>query len=398
MVPLSKLKSLRLVCLLSPSTFPSRTEILIAGDLKPSHFSVQNRILCRQFTSEISEDQHSFTVNYLITSCGLSPEDAISTSKWIKLQSPENADAVLGLLRNHGFSTTQISKFCKTRPQLLLARPEQTLLPKLEFFSSLGVSREDLAKTLVLNPNLLQRSLEKQLVPTYNFLRSLLPEKNIVSVFKYNSSIFLQAHTKKVVPNIAILRELGMPKSCISLLLGHCTHALIHDTEKFRQVVKEVKEMGFNLEKSTSVLAISIMCRSYYKRILKRNCEVYSRWGWSEADVLSAFRRRPECIALSEKKIMQTMDLLVNKMGWSSEIILKSPYVLNYSLQKRTIPRCSVVRVLLSKGLINTEKLSLYSVFGPVEKEFLERFVDSYLGEVPQLLCVYQGKVDIQDV
>ncbi|XP_016652362.1 PREDICTED: uncharacterized protein LOC103342793 [Prunus mume] len=215
MVPLSKFKSLRLVCLLSPSTFASRTEILIAGDLKPSHFSVQNRILCRQFTSEISQDQHSFTVNYLITSCGLSPEDAISTSKWIKLQSPENADTVLGLLRNHGFSTIQISKFCKTRPQLLLARPEQTLLPKLEFFSSLGVSREDLAKTLVLNPNLLQRSLEKQLVPTYNFLRSLLPEKNIVSVFKYNSSIFLQAHTKKVVPNIAILRELGGARSVL---------------------------------------------------------------------------------------------------------------------------------------------------------------------------------------
>ncbi|CAL2237659.1 unnamed protein product [Prunus armeniaca] len=228
---------------------------------------------------------------------------------------------------------------------------------------------KDLAKTLVLNPSLLQRSLEKQLVPTYNFLRSLLPEKNIVSVFKYNSSIFMQGHTKKVVPNVAILRELGMPKSCISLLLAHCTHALIHDTEKFRQVVKEVKEMGFNLEKSISVSAISIMCRSFYKPILKRNCEVYSRWGWSEADVLSAFRSRPECIALSEKKIMQTMDLLVNKMGWSSETILKSPYVLNYSLQKRTYP-----------------------------EEFLERFVDSYLGEVPQLLCVYQGKVDIQDV
>ncbi|CAL2239597.1 unnamed protein product [Prunus armeniaca] len=37
------------------------------------------------------------------------PEDAISTSKGIKLQSSKNADFVLGLLRNHGFCQTQIS-------------------------------------------------------------------------------------------------------------------------------------------------------------------------------------------------------------------------------------------------------------------------------------------------
>lgn len=100
---------------------------------------------------------------------------------------------------------------------------------------------------------------------------------------------------------------------------------------------------------------------------------------------------------VSEKKLLQAMDLLVNKMGWPSEMIAKYPVVLSLSLERRLIPRCSVVKVLLSKGLVN-ENLNLGSVLLPAEKEFLGRFVTGYLEEVPQLWDLYQGKVDIQDV
>ncbi|KAM1815157.1 hypothetical protein ACFX11_028739 [Malus domestica] len=93
---------------------------------------------------------------------------------------------------------------------------------------------------------------------------------------------------------------------------------------------------------------------------------------------------------------MQSMDFLVNKMGWSSGMIAKHPVVMNLSLERRLIPRCSVVKVLLLKGLIN-ENFNLGSVVIPAEKQFLETFVNRYLGKVPQLLSVYQGKVDIQD-
>jgi mTERF domain-containing protein len=65
-----------------------------------------------------------------------------------------------------------------------------------------------------------------------------------------------------------------------------------------------------------------------------------SRWGWSEDDVLSAFRKFPQCMIMSEKKIMQVMDCLVNKMGWPSGMVAKNPVVMGFSLEKRIIPRC----------------------------------------------------------
>ncbi|KAM1941447.1 hypothetical protein ACFX13_029024 [Malus domestica] len=323
--------------------------VVRVGDLKASHFPLQNLLRCRHFTSKLSETHHDSTVNYLINSCGLSPEGAILASKWVKLRSSKRADAVLSFLRNHGFSETQISKLVRTYPQFLNSNPEKTLLPKLEFFTSLGVSEEDLATTLGNEPILLARSLEKQILPTYNFLRT------------------------------------------------HFTLALMQNRKKFAQVVGEVKQMGFDMEKSMSVMAIKALSSANSKSIRTRNCEVYKSRGWSEDDVLSAFKRHPVCMTRSEKKIMQVMEFVVNKMGLSSQMIVKAPVIMGYSLEKRIIPRFSVLKVLMLKGLMD-ENRNLGWVLCFTEKQFLERFVTRYRTEVPQLSSVYQGKAGIQDV
>ncbi|KAM1369431.1 hypothetical protein ACFX2I_039911 [Malus domestica] len=370
MFALQNLKALRFGYSQSSRIVASITQRFLSGDPKPSHFPLQVQILCRHFTSEISETQPNVAVNYLINSCGLSPKDAISASKRVKLRSLERADSVLACLRNHGISQTRITSVIKHRSELLQADLEKTVLPQLEFFRSIGVSREDLATTLSYNPRLLITNLENRIVPTYDFLRSLLSAKHVASVFKAGSWIFVEGHSKKVAPNIEVLRESD-----------------------------EVMKMGFNLEKTSSVKAIRALCgRSKLK--CNRNREVYRRWGWSEDVALSAFRKNPLCMIHSEKKIMQVMDFFVNKMGWSSITIAKYPGVISFSLEKRIVPRCSVVKVLLLKGLIKeVEKtMSLYSLLFPAEKIFLESFVTKYLKEVPQLLNVYQGKVDVWDV
>ncbi|RXH93812.1 hypothetical protein DVH24_015879 [Malus domestica] len=60
--------------------------------------------------------------------------------------------------------------------------------------------------------------------------------------------------------------------------------------------------------------------------------------------------------------------------------------------------RCLVVKVLLLKGLIKgIENVSLSSVLVPSEKRFLESYVTRYVDQVPQLLSVYQGKVEVRD-
>lgn len=146
----------------------------------------------------------SFTISYLVESCGLSPD---------------HANTVLNLLRDHCFSTSQISSLVKKRPVLLLANAESVLLPKLRFFLSIGVSKSLLARTLASDPTILTRSLVNQLIPSYNFLKSVLDaDDKIVAALRRTTWIFLEDHTKNLVPNINHMSETGVPGKCIQLL------------------------------------------------------------------------------------------------------------------------------------------------------------------------------------
>ena len=94
---------------------------------------------------------------------------------------------------------------------------------------------------------------------------------------------------------------------------------------------------------------------------------------------------------------MAKMDLFVNKMGKESSLIARRPLLLSYSLEKRLIPRYSVVQFLLSKGLINKD-LRFKSVFESNEKMFLHRFVNvstHIIGHLLRSKCKGTGE-DIQ--
>ncbi|XP_057460952.1 uncharacterized protein LOC130751368 [Actinidia eriantha] len=296
-------------------------------------------------SSRKSPNPDSYTVSYLINSCGLSPETAISASKALNFETPERPDLILDLLRTHGFTKTQIANLVRIRPRLLLANPDKTLLPKLQFFHSIDVSRTDLATTLSLSPTLLCRSLQNGIIPCYNFIKSVLQsDKKVVAAMKRSPWLFLEDHRKCLVPNIDALRGIGVPESSIVLLLTHFAEALMKNHEQFREIVNKVKEMGFDPGKSIFVQAVHALLGDSNKLIWDRSYETYRKWGWSDDDVLSAFRKHPNCMLLSEKKISRAMDVFVNKMGWHSKEIVRSPVVLFFNLEKRIIPRYSLFK------------------------------------------------------
>ncbi|RYR04483.1 hypothetical protein Ahy_B06g084215 [Arachis hypogaea] len=292
--------------------------------------------------SIVQSHHPNFTISYLIDSCGLSPDTATLTFQKLHLQRP---DSVLTLLREHGFIDTQISNLIRKRPLLLLANLD-ILLPKFQFFLSIGISNTNLARTLTADPTLLTRSLEKQIIPSYNFLKSvLISDEKVAASLKHTSWVFLEDHKKNLVPNLNLLKEMDVPESCVTLLLTHFPEALMQKKENFAKLSKEIKEMGFNPKKTTFVLAIHVFSGEGNKSIYNRCYEVYKRWGWSDDDILMAFKKHPHCMILSEDKIMKTMDYLVNKMGWLSGMIVRCPVVLFFSLEKRIKLRCSVAKV-----------------------------------------------------
>ncbi|KAJ7980235.1 Transcription termination factor like [Quillaja saponaria] len=340
-----------------------------------------------------SSNGQSFTVSYLINKCGFSPETAASATKYVYFENPEKPDSVIQFFRDHGFSETQISNFIRRRPRLLLSNPEKSLLPKLEFFKSKGLLSSDVAKIISSYANILHRSLEKQIIPSFDFFKKFLQsDSNTIQAVKRFKEILASDVDTSAAPNIELLRENRVPELHIITTLKYQPRALMMNSKRFEEIVEEVKEMGFNPLRLKFMVAVIAMT-SMSKSTRARKADVYKRWGWSDNDVLAAFGRCPWCMMASEDKIDGVMDFLVKKLDVDASCIAKHPQVMTLSLDKRIIPRGSVIQVLLSKGLLKT--LNLNKIFDTKEKSFLEKYVLPHEKESSELLKLYQVKLDL---
>lgn len=124
--------------------------------------------------------------------------------------------------------------------------------------------------------------------------------------------------------------------------------------------MKSVIEMGFDPLRCSFVKAVQVIYEGT-ESAWEHRMEVYRRCGWTDYEIMLMFRQGPYIMKSSEKKIMSGMDFLVNRMGWQPAAIARFPIVFLLNLEKRTIPRCSVVKVLLMKGLVKKD-LSLSAI------------------------------------
>ncbi|QCD79594.1 nucleolar protein 12 [Vigna unguiculata] len=341
----------------------------------------------------------TFTVSYLSNSCGLSLELARKLSKRVNLKTPNGPNAVLDTLKNYGFSKYQVAKLVEKNPRLLVASVEKTLLPKLKFFNSIGVSNTVIHKIAHENPLILLRSLGKCLVPRYEIIRSVVRDDlEVVRVLKNAPLGFTYCDLlNDLVPNIGILRQYGVPQGSISLLMVNFPSAAMVKHSRFVEVVERVKKFGFDHKKTTFVMAIQVLL-TMRKGAWESRFEIYEKWGWNWEMTLQAFVKFPNFMKLSEETITKKMTFLVKDMGLSSLDIAACPPVLAYNnLEKRIIPRFSVIKILKSKNLLKSN-MSFSSYMGFTEEIFLKKFVIDFQEHLPLLPDVYNGLIHHDDV
>ncbi|KAG6683922.1 hypothetical protein I3843_12G037600 [Carya illinoinensis] len=409
-----------------------------------------------------SKDPQSLTVSFLQDSCGFSLESAISYSKKLNIENVKNPNSVLDLLKNHGLTQTHISNLIRIRPVFLLADLENTLMPnikvfeslgfsgsslakmlskhpavlesdahaaveffrahgfsdkqittltmncpslytynaqkifkpKLEFFKSLGFSDLEITKILSAEPFVLTRSLEKTIIPCVQELRRILgTDENVLKVIKVYCPVLRTNVVHTLQPNIATLISHGVPRSFVLNFFCRPSSLLICGN-RFSEIVVEVIKLGFDPNSRKFVLAIMSMAQNT-KTLWEQKVEALRSFGLSEVEIYSAFKRRPLCMSCSEKKIKKMMDFLVNKLKMKPSMISNCLYLLQHSLEKRIIPRCSVMQVLMLKGLIK-EDIGFFGMVTMAEKEFMVRFVSKYQNEVPDVVRAHQGKIEFQ--
>lgn len=263
--------------------------------------------------------------------------------------------------------------------------PHKTILPKFEFILSKGASTTDIVSMVHKNPRFLLRSLKNHIIPSYGFLREFFNnDKGIIDSIKQYPNML---YCTRVLLSINLSLENGVSGTNIALIIYRRPRVLRKPSDLVK-VVDEIKAMGFSPSKTQFGVAL-IAKMSVSKSHWEAKADVYRRWGWSEEALLRAFRKQPHCMLASKDKINAVMSFWVNQLGWDSLLLAEDPRLFGYSLNKRTIPRGSVLRYLRSKGLMSKDS-SLFFPFGISEKQFLERYVNCFEKRDDQILKLYE--------
>ncbi|XP_020590440.1 uncharacterized protein LOC110031532 [Phalaenopsis equestris] len=335
------------------------------------------------------------TISYLVGSCGLSPAAAISVAKNFTFKTNKtttNADSFLSLLRSHGFTQSQIADIIIKFPSLLTYNPEKKIKPKLEFFLNLGYSRADLVRLITSDIHILKNSLEKRIKPNYDTLKAILgTDREIIVAIGNSSRILRQNLDRYLLPNIKTLRDLGVPGHRIVKLVTFYPRSLLINPAKFNKAVDLLKKMGFDVSKSVFTLGVNVLtvlCNSTWNRKFK----LYRSLGWSDDDVLTAFKKHPFCMLMSEKKIWHNFNFFAKELEWTPSFVASRPVCLFFSFENTIFPRYKIFRLLESEGLLKING-SFSTLLWLPKKKFLNRYVIKFADQVPELLEVYKDNL-----
>lgn len=330
-------------------------------------------------------NENSFTISYLMKSCGLSQERAVSASKHVSFESPEKPDSVLAFMKKHGFSDAQVSVVVRKYPRVLLCNPKKIFTPKINFFASVGFSRSEIISLLAKSQNLLFARTEDRIIPNFSKLSDLLNSKDKTETafcIKRYPDLISRNFYDKVAENIQIFKEAGVPEVSVLGWLKRQPRAFLTSPDKVKDTMEELKKMGFNPQQSRFLKGAYVMM-AMNKLRWEEKIEHFKKLGVSEEMVKAAFRSHPWCMASSKEQIQKIMEFFVNEMGFKPVDVIKHPVLFSSSLERSITPRYSVYQVLLSKGLV--KKQFFLSIFTCPKTYFLQKFVGCHLQEAPEI-------------
>ncbi|XP_058723535.1 uncharacterized protein LOC131595231 [Vicia villosa] len=189
-------------------------------------------------------------------------------------------------------------------------------------------------------------------------------------------------------PNLQFLLDSGVTRSSIYHLLSS-RPSVICSTD-LRKAVEEINELGFHPLKYNFCVAL-LAKRGISKSLWDAKVDALKSWGCSEDVIFDAFKRQHNFMLRSPDKLNAVMQFWVKELEWDPSALLAAPDLFGFSLEKRLVPRASVVRYLLSKGLIK-KSASLYTPFSLSDELSVKKYVDCYEDEAYRLLRLYQGE------
>ncbi|KAL2899861.1 Transcription termination factor MTERF9 chloroplastic [Bienertia sinuspersici] len=223
-------------------------------------FNGFHRLLFSSKFCSITENGNLCFANYLVGTLGFSKQNARLTStklekylhsrgtkKVIDSKFFSNADAVIEFLKQNGLNNSQIGIAVSSSPKVLLSKTEKTLKPKIDFFLNFGFSKSDFGQVVSANPYVLLGNRHIRAIEALKDVFSC--DSDVIIIMKKCYWISVSSISNNLIPNVALLRDYGLPIDLIRKRL--LTHPI-----PFLRKKEAFKELLMRVEKTLVFLAI----------------------------------------------------------------------------------------------------------------------------------------------
>uniref|UniRef100_A0ACD5V3V2 Uncharacterized protein n=1 Tax=Avena sativa TaxID=4498 RepID=A0ACD5V3V2_AVESA len=368
----------RLVRGLASVPFPRRLHPLPIPD-SPGHL--------RFSTSSTGETKPHFMAEYLVSTCGLSPEAAAKAApRFSHITSTDRPDAVLAFLRSQGLGKAQVRVIVSRKPALLLSDVDATLSPKFSALRALGLKRAEAARVFALFPSALTYGVHSNLLPRVILWLDLLGSTTLL--MKWLAKAWLLKYTvEPLLQNLATLRGVGVPEARLTALVRMQPTIIMQAPAKLKALVGRVEACAGILPSSGMYTWCLFALHNIGERTFETKKAVVTRGlGCTDDEFAAMFRRAPCFMFTSEEVLRRKVEFLRTACGVGC--VLRNPVLLTFSVDKRMAPRLRAIEGLRSRGVV-IRKTSLATVVRLSESTFVERYIHKYKEDVPELLELY---------
>ncbi|XP_051139413.1 uncharacterized protein LOC127257130 isoform X2 [Andrographis paniculata] len=288
---------------------------------------------------------------------------------------------MLSYLQQRGFSNTQMEKMVKVWPELLLARFDNSIEPKIKVFQYMGFSSKDITVMISANPSILKINLNSRIIPLLSLLKGSFGNNEAVAKFMSRMGGCVSSDLKRtMLPNIELLKCYGVPMERIIKLMYTFPRCMMLNLKIFKKAVEKAEEMGADRKSQMFIYTVQSVSQMSGKT-MELKLQAFRNFGFSESDILATVQKAPSLFSSSVDRLKRTIEFLLATGKYDMSCIGKYPTALSYSLEQRYKPRCKVLQVLESRNLIEKwPSLSMLSLMS--DEKFFEKFVGPYLSEL----------------
>uniref|UniRef100_A0A1J3J1K9 Transcription termination factor 3, mitochondrial n=1 Tax=Noccaea caerulescens TaxID=107243 RepID=A0A1J3J1K9_NOCCA len=332
----------------------------------------------------------------------------------------------LQFLQSIGASTSELTEIVSTVPKILGKKGGNTISVYYDFVKEIIEADKSFNHKTLRHSSLPQGSRQENKLRNVLVLRELgVPHevlfpllisdhplvcgegkfeeslKKVVEMgFDPKTSRFIQAlrvvqrlSNKSIEEKVDVYKKLGFSVNDVWGMFKKWPVSLTHSEKKISQTFETLKKCGLHEDEILSAFKKFPQCISYSEQTIENSIGTLLGQGFSRDELTMMFKRYPQCIGLSAESMKKKTEFLVKEMNWPLKAVALFPQVFGLNMEKRVVPRCNVIKALMSKGFLGSELPSMASVLAITDEAFLNKYVTKHSDKklVAVLMSIFTG-------